>query len=55
MQRMLKIGGPSIVSYGSDVADGIAVFFNATAKILMTIEILPGRLLLIDCVFRNLE
>ena len=47
--------GTSIVSRGCDKADGVAIFFKSNAEIIKTREIIPGRILLVDCFYLNLK
>ena len=47
--------GTSIVSIGFDKADGVGIFFKGKAEIIRSREIIPGRILLVDCFYLNVK
>lgn len=51
--RDLWTEGTSALSIGEDRADGVGVFFRGTAEIIKCREIIPGRILMIDCLYKN--
>uniref|UniRef100_A0A3P9DFD0 Histone H4 n=1 Tax=Maylandia zebra TaxID=106582 RepID=A0A3P9DFD0_9CICH len=52
IEELIKLWGPShsVVSIGEDSADGVGFFFkNTHVNIIKKRDIIPGRLLLVDC------
>lgn len=46
--------GKSVISIGEDTADGVGILFkNQQVEIVRTREIVPGRLLMIDCFYNH--
>ena len=47
--------GTSVISIGIDKADGVGIFFKSKVEIIKAREIIPGRVLLVDCFYLNLK
>lgn len=47
--------GTSVISIGTDMADGVGIFFKDKAEIIRSREIIPGRILMVDCFYANMK
>ena len=47
------VKGTSIISIGIDRADGVGIFFKSKVEIIKAREVIPGRILLVDCFYLN--